>query len=115
LSVTHEIQVSKAATPVLVQAEEPVPGLRVYVYPEELRKADDPYIWRLGHHSGLQIAKFEQRSEAEATAEIIAPLTDWTRSAAELRADKGLGDRVAMRITFDTVGVLSLNPQPLAA
>ena len=115
MSVTHEIQVSKAATPVLVQAEEPVPGLRVYVYPEELRKAGEYYIWRLGHHSGLQIAKFEQRSEAEATAKTIAPLADWTCSAAELRATEGLGDQVAVRITFDTVGVLSLNPTPLAA
>lgn len=114
MSVTHEIQVSRTATPALVQAEEPVPGLRVYAYPEELRTADDYYVWRLGHHSGLQIAKFEQRSEAEAAAEMIAPLADWTRSAADLRAAEGLGDRVATRIAFDTVGVLSLNAQPLS-
>ncbi|MFF3928172.1 hypothetical protein [Streptomyces hirsutus] len=115
MSVTHEIQVTKTATPALVQAEEPVPGLRVYIYPEELRKAGEYYIWRLGHHSGLQIAKFEQRTEAEAAAEMIAPLTDWTRSSAELRATEGLGDQVAVRITYDTVGVLSLNPKPVAA
>src|SRR5690606_1806088 len=52
---TREIRASQTAAPVLVQAVEPAPGLLVYVYPEERRKPGETYLWRLGHHSGLQI------------------------------------------------------------
>jgi hypothetical protein len=106
---THEVKATQTATPVLVQAVEPAPGLRIYVYPEELRGPDSTYLWRLGHHSGLQIGKFEHQSDAEAAAEAIAPLADWTRGAAELKADGDLATKVYMRIAFDTPGIFTAN------
>lgn len=108
-ATTHEIRASETATPVLVQAVEPAPGLRIYVYPEELRGSDTVYLWRLGHHSGLQIGKFEYRSDAESAAEEIAPLADWTRSPADLKADGDLATKVYMRIAFDTPGIFTTN------
>jgi hypothetical protein len=112
---THEIRASQTAAPVLVQAVEPAPGLLVYVYPEELRKPGETYLWRLGHHSGLQIAKFGQQADAETAAREIAPLTDWTRSAEDLRANDDLANAVAQHIRHETPGVLTLNPQPTTA
>jgi RecB family exonuclease len=99
---THEIRASQTAAPVLVQAVEPAPGLLVY-------------LWRLGHHSGLQIAKFGQQADAETAAREIAPLTDWTRSAEDLRANDDLANAVAQHIRHETPGVLTLNPQPTTA
>jgi hypothetical protein len=54
-ATTHEVKASETATPVLVQAIEPVPGLHVYEQPEELRTSHSTSgtTWRLGHHSGL--------------------------------------------------------------
>lgn len=114
-TTTHEVRASQTAAPVLVQAIEPVPGLFVYVYPEELRGPDSVYLWRLGHHSGLQIGKFEYRSDAEAAAEELAPLADWTRGAADLKADGDLATKVYMRIAFDTPGVFTAAAVPNAA
>lgn len=82
----HEVRARKSATPVLVQATEPQPGLRIYLQPDELLKAGDRYVWRLGHHSGLVIAKFEHRDEADDAAWAIREITDWTRSAEKIRA-----------------------------
>lgn len=84
---THEVQARQAAAPILVQANEPFPGLRIYQQPAELRTNDDPYTWRLAHHSGLTIAAFEYPGDADDTAWAIHQLTDWTRTADEIRAD----------------------------
>jgi hypothetical protein len=82
----HEVRASRAATPVLVQAVEPVPGLFVYEQPEELRSyADSPYLWRLGHHSGLVIGAAMYEDDAIRGAQKIADLADWTLPAEELR------------------------------
>ncbi|MCX4450627.1 hypothetical protein [Streptomyces sp. NBC_01789] len=86
-AVTHEIIARQHATPVLVQAIEPQPGLFVYQQPTELLKAGDRRVWRLGHHSGYQIAKFENRGDAEDAARSIKHITDWTRPADDIRAD----------------------------
>lgn len=102
---THEVRASRTATPVLVNAIEPVPGLRVYEQPEELRTpAEDTYVWRIGHHSGLSIAKFETKRHAEAAVELIAPIADWTRSVDDLEADSDLCDRVQVLIDYGTAG-----------
>ena len=85
---THEVRASRTATPVLVPATEPVAGLRIYEQPEELRtSSDDTYVWRIGHHSGLSIAKFETFKHAEAAAHQMTGLTDWTREVDALEAD----------------------------
>ena len=87
---THEVRATRTATPVLVQAIEPVPGLRVYEEPEELRHPDgDSHPWRLGHHSGLAMAAFASRDDAINGARQVADCADWTRPADELRADPG--------------------------
>lgn len=103
---THEVRASQTATPVLVQATEPVPGLRIYLQPEELRKpGENIYLWRIGHHSGLSIAKFETRKHAEAAAEVLATLTDWTQGTGDLEADHGLRDRTQELVDIHTAGI----------
>ena len=102
---THKVRASRTATPVLVPAIEPAPGLRIYEQPEELRKStEDTYVWRIGHHSGLSIAKFETRRHAEAAAELIAPIADWTREADDLVADTDLCERSQVLIVYGTAG-----------
>lgn len=86
-ATTHEVRASQTAAPVLVQAIEPVPGLFVYEQPEELRAhPDSPYLWRLGHHSGLTIAAAMYEDDAIRGARKIADRADWTQDVAELRA-----------------------------
>ncbi|MGW2089636.1 hypothetical protein [Streptomyces sp. NPDC001880] len=83
---THEIR-ARHATPVLVQAIEPLPGLRVYRQADELLAPGDQYVWRLGHHSGYVIAKFEYPGDADDAAWAIRELTDWTRPVEQIRAE----------------------------
>ena len=82
---THEVRAHESATPVLVQAIEPVPGLRVYEQPEELRKTNELHPWRLGHHSGLVIAAAMYEDDAIRGAHKIADMADWTKAVDELR------------------------------
>lgn len=85
---THEVRARQNATPVLVLAIEPVPGLHVYEEPEELRRpGDDSHPWRLGHHSGYPLAAFATQDEAVDAAHVVADFADWTRSAEDLRSD----------------------------
>lgn len=86
---THEVRARQNATPVLVLAIEPVPGLHVYEEPEELRGPGDDtsHPWRLGHHSGYPLAAFTTQDEAVAAAHTVADFADWTRGADELRND----------------------------
>ncbi len=87
-TTTHEVRASQTAAPVLVQALEPVPGLFVYEQPEELRAhADSPYLWRLGHHSGLIVAVAMYADDAIRGAQKIANRADWTQDVEELRAE----------------------------
>lgn len=85
---THEVRATRTATPVLVLAVEPVPGLRVYEEPEELCHPDgNTHPWRLGHHSGLAMAAFTSQDDAVNAARQVADFADWTRPADELRTD----------------------------
>jgi len=85
---THEVRASQTATPVLVQAIEPVPGLFVYEQPEELRgHPESPYLWRLGHHSGLVVAVAMYEDDAIRGAQKIANRADWTQDVEELRTE----------------------------
>lgn len=85
-TTTHEVRASQTAAPVLVQAIEPVPGLFVYEQPEELRThPDSPYLWRLGHHSGLVVAVAMYEDDAIRGAQKIADRADWTAGVEELR------------------------------
>ncbi len=106
---THEVRVTSTATPVLVQAIEPVPGLRVYEQPEELRGPGDEtsHPWRLGHHSGYAMAAFPTRDEAVAAAHSVADFTDWTRNARDLRTRPGFDiDHYFDRLMETTRGLL---------
>lgn len=84
---THELRARQHATPILVQATEPQPGLHIYHQPDELLTTGDRYAWRLGHHSGYVIAKFEHQGEADDAAWAIRELTDWTRPVEQIRAE----------------------------
>jgi hypothetical protein len=84
---THELIARRNATPVLVQAIEPQPGLHIYRQPEELLDDGDRYVWRLGHHSGYAIAAFEYPGDADDAAWAIRELTDWTRPVEQIRAE----------------------------
>ncbi|MFL3869185.1 hypothetical protein LT966_21540 [Streptomyces griseobrunneus] len=95
---THELHVPTYARPVLVQATEPHPGLHVYPTPDEIADPGDTYVWRLGHHSGHVIAKFEQQTQAEDAARTLGDITDWTRPAARVRLDVDPED------VFDALG-----------
>jgi len=87
MTSTHEIHTSQTAAPVLAQATEPYPGLRIYQQPNELRRPNDTYTWRLGHHSGYAIVAFEYPGDADNAAWAIHTLTDWTRPADTIRAE----------------------------
>ncbi|MFF8297690.1 hypothetical protein ACF07M_20150 [Streptomyces globisporus] len=95
---THELHVPTYARPVLVQATEPHPGLHVYPTPDEIADPGDTYVWRLGHHSGHVIAKFEQQAQAENAARALGHVADWTRPASDIRADVDSED------VFDALG-----------
>lgn len=84
--ITHEVRASQTATPVLVQAVEPVPGLFVYEQPDELKKPTE-INWRIGHHSGLSIAVAIFEEDAIRGAKKIAELADWTQTAEALQQD----------------------------
>ena len=88
---THEVRATRTATPFLTLAVEPVPGLRVYEQPDELRRPGDDatHPWRLGHHSGLAMAAFASQDDAIHGAHQVADFADWTRAADELRTDPG--------------------------
>lgn len=75
---------------VSVEAVEPVPGLRVYELPEELRQEGHGriYPWQLGHHDGRAMAAFASQDDALRAAREVADLADWTLSGAELKASK---------------------------
>lgn len=106
---THEVRATRTATPVLVQAIEPVPGLHVYEQPEELRGPGDDttHPWRLGHHSGYAMAAFTTKSEAIAAAREVAPFADWTRNADDLRTQPGFDiDDYFDRLMANTRGLL---------
>jgi|SRR5690606_38962723 hypothetical protein len=106
---THEVIARTGATPVLVQAIEPVPGLHVYQQPEELRGPGDDttHPWRLGHHSGYAMAAFTTKDEAVEAARQVADFTDWTRKAADLRTHPGFDlDGYFDRLMEKTRGLL---------
>lgn len=84
---THEVKATPTATPVLVQAIEPVPGLFVYEQPEELRRPHEMSPWRIGHHSGLAIANASYEGDAIRGAQKIAAFADWTLPAEQLQRD----------------------------
>ncbi|MER5694874.1 hypothetical protein ACWDBO_31190 [Streptomyces mirabilis] len=86
-TIVHEVRATRTATPVLVQATEPVPGLFVYEQPDELRRPNQISPWRIGHQSGLVIANAMYESDAIRGAKKIADLADWTLPADELRRD----------------------------
>ncbi|WP_282204498.1 hypothetical protein [Kitasatospora fiedleri] len=72
------------AGPVTVEAQPATPGLYVYEGPDAI--SGGACRWRLGHHSGLQVARFQTSEAAHAVAAEIADFTDWTAPAAVLKA-----------------------------
>jgi hypothetical protein len=113
MTTAYRLQSSRTIAPVLVDAIEPVPGLIVHPQSEELL-TDPDYTWRIGHHSGLALAKFVTSDDALNAAELIADFTDWTRDADEIRADNALNiARLQQQINTQTRG-LFIHTQPIA-
>lgn len=90
--------------PRTVEAIQPQPGLYVYRYPDDVPDQDSLYRWRLAHHSGLAIAKFEYPGDAQDAAWHLRDAADWTADADVLKAQEGLGNKIRDLI-FDTPGV----------
>lgn len=86
---TYELRTVGSTATISLPSVVPVPGLHVYELPEHLREAGDGVAnpWRLGHHSGLALAAFPCKEDALRGAREIADLTDWTRSAEDIRTD----------------------------
>lgn len=86
---TYELRTAGSTATISLPSVVPVPGLHVYELPEHLREAGDGVAnpWWLGHHSGLALAAFPRKEDALRGAREIAGLTDWTRSAGDIRTD----------------------------
>lgn len=88
---------------------EPVPGLRVFELPGDLREEGDGAAnpWRLTRHSGLGLVAFPTREDALRGAREVADLADWTRTPEELRADAEFDrEEYVDRILHRTNGLL---------
>uniref|UniRef100_UPI0030E29A4B hypothetical protein n=1 Tax=Streptomyces tubercidicus TaxID=47759 RepID=UPI0030E29A4B len=75
------LHLDTSAGPIPVQAHATdADGLYVH-------RAHDSDKWVLSHHSGLNIGSFTYEPHAYNAAKGIAHLTDWTRTADQLRID----------------------------
>lgn len=68
-----------------VQAEPATPGLYVFEVPDSVN-IGAPCRWSIGHHSGLQVARFTNPTDAHAAAVALADFLDWTDTADNLKA-----------------------------
>lgn len=86
---TYELRTVGSTATIPLPSVVPAPGLHVYELPEHLREEGDGVAnpWRLGHHSGLALAAFPCKEDALRGTREIADLTDWTRSAEDIRTD----------------------------
>jgi len=78
---THTLVLQTSAGPIPVQAHPTdVDGLYAH-------RAHDSDAWVLSHHTGLHIGAFTYEPHAHNAAKAIRHLTDWTRTADQLRID----------------------------
>jgi hypothetical protein len=106
MSTTVEYTILAEDGPVTVQAEPATPGLYVYEQPASV-DVGAPCRWRIGHHGGLQVARFRTADDAHSAALDLADLTDWTASTdiAKGRLLANAADRVELlRIVEDCHG-----------
>lgn len=61
------------------------PGLFVFRLPDSHRPSN-PCRWRIGHHSGHNLADAMRREDAIRGAEFLATVSDWTQDVETLRA-----------------------------
>lgn len=71
--------------PETVQAQPASPGLYVYEIPANVDEGA-PCRWRLGHHTGLAIARFRTAEGAHRAAAAIADLMAWTDEPDAIKA-----------------------------
>lgn len=103
-TVEHTILVLDA--PVIVQAQQAGPGLYVYEVPDSV-DVGAPCRWRVGHHSGLAVARFETAEAAHAGAEAVASWADWTCDADTVRQvglDRPADERRAILWAVENTG-----------
>lgn len=72
--------------PVIVDATEPVPGLRVYEEPDRVGPAS-ACRWVLAHHQGSVLGSFTGEGAALGVAGRIASLAHWTRTATSVAVE----------------------------
>lgn len=63
-----------------IQAEPATPGLYVYETPDTV-DIGAPCRWTIGHHTGMQVARFTKPTDAHAVATALADWIDWTGPA----------------------------------
>lgn len=80
MNVTLEHTILAEDGPETVQAQPAAPGLYVYEIPANVDEGA-PCRWRLGHHSGLQIARAATAEVAHQMAAALADWVDWTGPA----------------------------------
>jgi len=83
--------------PVTTQAQPSAPGLYVYEQPDTV-DVGAACRWRIGHHSGRQVARFRTAGDAHGAVSHLVDLADWTADIDTIK-DGVLGD-VAARIEF---------------
>ncbi len=77
--MTTQTLIPTTTGPVAVDATQAAPGLITFHAPEAFRP-DWPHRWLLAHHQGHVIAAFGTEETANAAAERVGEVVDWTKS-----------------------------------
>ncbi|GAA3127007.1 hypothetical protein GCM10020254_88030 [Streptomyces goshikiensis] len=116
-AVDHMLRFIGTDTTVTVPAVEPVPGLRVYELPEELRQEGDgvTHPWQLGHHDGKAMVAFPTKDDALRAAREVADLADWTLTGAELKNRKAFDPEEYLQRMYSRTNGLVIRAEQRAA
>ncbi|MEU9754358.1 hypothetical protein AB0D90_14630 [Streptomyces althioticus] len=93
MTTTHAIRILRSTAPVHVQATQSSPGLLVYRLPDTVN-IEDPYRWRIGHHTGLAIGIAMSKEDAIAGAAALADLADWTQNGVPAPSGRAVARRL---------------------
>lgn len=100
-TIEHVIDADHGTVKAAVAAIAHPCGLLTYRIPDtDDFEPDTEYAWRIGHHSGLCAAVALTEQDAIEAVSILADLTDWTASAATVKAalPDGLGRNVWIKL-----------------
>ncbi|MFE5582510.1 hypothetical protein [Kitasatospora sp. NPDC056531] len=80
MSTTVEYTILAEDGPVTVQAEPATPGLYIYKQPDTV-DVGASCRWRIGHHSGVQVARFRTADDARSAVVHLVDWVDWTEDS----------------------------------